>query len=153
LAPAECETFRPYVLRPLTQVSAVAVLVGFAVLSYGVTAVGWAAWHPLDAVWMNLLGILLALGFWRLGAVAAFATPDGLTVRNVVRTRSFEWAEILGVTFSPRGDQAWPLLDLSDGETYAVMAIQAADGKRGFAACERLRRLVDSHGTPDVDDR
>lgn len=150
--PAACEVFRPSVLRPLTMVAAAAVLVSFAVLSYALGAIGWDAWKPVDVVWMNGIGILFAAVLWRLGAVRAVATPESLTVRNIVRTRTFAWPEIFGVSYRAASGQPWPVLDLADGTTYAVMAIQTADGVRGAAAAERLRRLVDTYGTHDGSD-
>lgn len=150
--PAGCEVFRPYVLRPLTLVAAVAVLAAFIALSYGLGTIGWDAWKPVDHIWLIALGILFAAILWRLGSVRAIATPASLTVRNIVRTRTFTWPEIIGVSYSTTSGQPWPLLDLADGTTYAVMAIQTADGARGFAAADRLRRLVDTYGTPDGPD-
>jgi hypothetical protein len=36
----------------------------------------------------------------------------------------------------------WVVLDLSDGGTLAVMAVQRADGERGMAEARRLQALV-----------
>ena len=57
------------------------------------------------------------------------ATPsrEGLTVRNLVLTRTLEWPEIIGIQFG--GGEPWVSLDLLDGDTLAVMAIQKADGE------------------------
>src|SRR5690625_7640036 len=84
-------------------------------------------------VWMNLLGILFGAALLRIADIHARPTDTGLVVRNMVRTHRFEWGQILGVSFSPAGDDPWPLLDLADGTTCAVMAIQHADGPGAHA--------------------
>ena len=40
-------------------------------------------------------------------------------------------------------------LDLDDGDTLAVMAIQKADGERGRAEASRLAGLVAAHAAPE----
>ncbi|PFG43235.1 PH (Pleckstrin Homology) domain-containing protein [Isoptericola jiangsuensis] len=96
--------------------------------------------------------VVFALGalwlLWRLGGVHARPDRDGLTVRNVVRTRRVEWPEIVEVRLER--DDSWVILDLADGGTLAVMAIQRADGERGMAQARRLRGLVRELGeAPD----
>ncbi|WP_218974645.1 PH domain-containing protein [Streptomyces sp. NP160] len=94
------------------------------------------------------------LGFFVVGlAVMAFcemqarvvAVPDerGLFVRNLVHRRRLEWAEVVGVSFG--GGRPWVQLDLSDGDTLAVMGVQRADGDRGVAEADRLATLVALH--------
>lgn len=144
--PAESEVFRPRRLRILTWILAGAVVVSFALLSYGLGRIGWRAWHSYDAVWMNLMSLLIAAGVLRLGAVRAEADPDGLVVRNLWRTRRLVWAQVVGVSFSPAAGDPWARLDLSDGHVLPVMAIQASEGRSAVAACERLRQWVDERG-------
>lgn len=133
-------------MRIIGIVGAVVVLVGFAVLSVALLVVDWKPWTGLDVIWMNLLGILFALCLLRIADIQARPSDSGLVVKNMVRTRTFEWRQILGVSFSPEGDDPWPLLDLTDGTTCAVMAIQTADGPRAHAEVARLRMLI-STGT------
>ncbi|HLT84502.1 MAG TPA: PH domain-containing protein [Phototrophicaceae bacterium] len=73
------------------------------------------------------------------------ATPDdaGLTVRNFIRVRRVEWAQIVAVRFGP--NHPWAQLDLSDGTTLAVMAVQTADGAHGRKESGRLAALVQLH--------
>ncbi|PJI85588.1 PH domain-containing protein [Luteimicrobium subarcticum] len=91
------------------------------------------------------------LGAWFLELLvntSARPTPDGLTVRNVVHRRRLEWAEVVAVRFAPA--DPWVVLDLADGTTLAVMAVQRADGARGVRDANRLARLVALHGeAPD----
>ncbi len=129
-------------MRIIGIVGAIAVTLGFAILSVALLIVDWEPWTVLDMVWMNLLGILFGAALLRIADIQARPTETGLVVKNMVRTRRFEWGQILGVSFSPEGDDPWPLLDLTDGTTCAVMAIQHADGPRAHADVARLRMLI-----------
>ncbi|MDO8144790.1 MULTISPECIES: PH domain-containing protein [unclassified Isoptericola] len=144
----EFRTFRPLWAR-------VAVVVTGAVAAGGSLLVGLFA--PTGV----LLGDGTRLSFvvfaafvvwllWRLGGVHARPDDDGLTVRNVVRTRRVTWPEIVAVRMTT--NDSWVVLDLADGGTLAVMAIQRADGERGMAEARRLQSLVQRLGeAPDVD--
>lgn len=134
-------------MRIIGIVGAIALFVGFAVLSVALVIVDWRPWHTIDVIWMNLLGILFSAALLRVADIQACPDRTGLTVRNIVRTRHLAWGEILGVTFSAAGDDPWPVLDLADGSTCAVMAIQHADGPRAHAEVARLRMLVSTWTT------
>ena len=71
--------------------------------------------------------------------------PDdaGLTVRNLMLTRTVTWDEIIEVRF-PDG-APWVTLELDDGDELAVMAIQRADGQLARDEALRLARIVDRH--------
>ncbi|ROR74398.1 PH domain-containing protein [Bogoriella caseilytica] len=84
---------------------------------------------------------------YRQGSVSARPTASGLAVRNLIHSRTLDWAEILGVNFGS-GDP-WVRLDLIDGETLAVMAIQSADGEHGKREASRLATLVKLYETND----
>lgn len=93
----------------------------------------------------GLLGVL-----WRQGTVSALPDAEGVTVRNLLRTTRVSWNQIVTVRFS--GDRAWAQLDLADGDTLAVMAIQGADGERARRSAQRLAALVERYGTPSAND-
>lgn len=130
-------------MRVISIVGAIAVFIGFAVLSVALIVVDWKPWTTLDSVWMNVLGIIFSGALLRVADIQARPSETGLVVKNMVRTRTFAWGQILGVTFSPEGDDPWPILDLVDGTTCSVMAIQHADGPRAHEECQRLRMLID----------
>ena len=69
--------------------------------------------------------------------------PDdaGLTVRNLMLTRTVTWDEIIEVRF-PDG-APWVTIELDDGDELAVMAIQRADGQAARDEALRLARIVD----------
>jgi len=80
----------------------------------------------------------------RLADVHAVATQDGLTVVNFLRSRQLEWVEIIGVRLAP-GDP-WLQLDVTDGSTLPVMAIQAADAAHGRAMALEVAAAVAAYG-------
>lgn len=103
-----------------------------------------ANWHPPDRIFFAAIGWALAVLFWRYATIRAIPTRDGLTVRNLVLTRSLVWPQVVGISFE--GDP-WVRLDLDDGDTLSVMAIQRADGDFGRAEAGRLAALVHALGT------
>ena len=72
------------------------------------------------------LGVVIAFLAWRYASITAVPSRAGLVVRNLVLTRTLEWPEVVGIQFG--GGEPWVTLDLEDGDTVAVMAIQKADG-------------------------
>ena len=113
-----------------------AALVGGAILIPG--------FSPLDRAGMVMVGVLAALFCHLQASVRVVAGPQQLEVRNLIRTRTVTWPEVVGVSF-PMGDP-WAHLDLADGTTLATWAIQRADGKRGIADAHRLAALVRERG-------
>ncbi|GAB2543425.1 PH domain-containing protein [Brachybacterium huguangmaarense] len=99
---------------------------------------------PVDGVLFVAFGAAIFFFCWREATVRLEARADAVVVRNLFTTRRLEWPEIIGVSF-PQGDP-WAHLDLADGETLAVMAIQRSDGERGIADGRRLARLVRERG-------
>lgn len=127
-------------------VAFVAVLVWLAVVLPG----GPGGYGVVDRGF--IVGLAAGSGWFlhRLAAVRVVADAQGITVRNVVRRRRLEWAEVVGVRMGR--DDAWVYLDLTDGTTLTAMGIQAADGDRGQAAAARLAALVDAHTPTDRND-
>ncbi len=103
-----------------------------------------------DQLGFAIVGLLIAGFCWRQASVRARVDDDGVTVRNLVYTRRLEWAEIVSVRFG--SGRPWVQLDLSDGDTLAVMGIQRADGAYADAEARRLATLVAQHTATDRDD-
>jgi hypothetical protein len=101
-------------------------------------------WGLGDRLMFFGLGVALAVVAWRYAAIVAVPSREGLVVRNLVVTRSLEWAEVVGVQFG--GGEPWVSLDLEDGDTVAVMAIQKADGAVAGREASRLAALVQAFG-------
>jgi hypothetical protein len=119
-----------------------AVPLGFgaaAIVVWGV--VGWAiASSTGEFLSVAAIGVLIAALMLRYATIRAVPRPEGLFVRNLFLSRTVPWGEILGVRF-PEGDP-WAHLDLAEGDTLAVMAIQRADAQSGRDQAQRLASLV-----------
>ncbi|NHI18292.1 PH domain-containing protein [Phycicoccus endophyticus] len=102
-------------------------------------------WGPVDQLALLALGVAVALFLARYAAIRATPGPDGLTVRNLMLTRTIGWDEIVGVRFV-EGDP-WVSLELIDTDVVAVMAVQRVDGAHGRAEASRLAALVAAHST------
>ncbi len=94
---------------------------------------------------MALVAFGLAVGGFlsRYAGIRATPGPDGLTVRNLVQTRTVAWDEIVEVRFG-EGDP-WVTVELDDTDVLAVMAVQRVDGEGARAEALRLARLVRWH--------
>lgn len=103
-------------------------------------------WGLADRLMFFGLGVAIAALAWRYAAIVAVPSRAGLVVRNLVVTRTLEWPEIVGIQFG--GGEPWVSLDLDDGDTLAVMAIQKADGEIAGREASRLAALVQAFGEP-----
>jgi len=137
--------FRPRLARMVTLALAVLVLVLTTAIILGMSVLSTG-----DRVGFAMVGGLIAWFCWRQASVTAKVDDDGLTVRNLVFTRRLEWAEIVSVRFG--SGRPWVQLDLSDGDTLAVMGIQRADGAFADAEARRLATLVAMHTATPRDD-
>jgi hypothetical protein len=103
---------------------------------------------PVAFQWYDRLGVVAVGGAvaWFLSRFALLeATPSetGLRVRNLFVVTELVWAQVVSVRFG--GGGPWVVLDLSDGDTLAVMAVQRADGEHGAGEARRLAPLVELH--------
>lgn len=111
------------------------VFVAVAVAYPGASAGDRLAFVAFAAVLVLLLS--------RFARVAALPDEAGLTVRNLVQVRRYPWRAIVSVSFGR--DSTWAQLDLDDGTTADVMAIQQADGAFARGEADRLATLVELH--------
>jgi hypothetical protein len=120
------------------------VMAGVAVVVCTVVAIGMGAggvWQVGDQLALVGLGLALAAFLGRYASIKAVPDDAGLTVRNLMLTRSVTWDEIIEVRF-PDG-APWVTVELDDGDELAVMAIQRADGQVARDEALRLARMVD----------
>ena len=117
-----------------------------ALVLFGAIGLLMSAWAVGDRVLLFLLGLGLAAFLWRYAAIEARARPEGLYVRNLFLSQTVPWDEIVGVRF-PEGD-AWAVMDLVEGDSLAVMAVQRADGELGQSEGVRLADLIHSRQSP-----
>jgi hypothetical protein len=98
------------------------------------------------------------VGFGVLGFVAWYALmrsrvsadDRGVTVVNGYRRQEYEWSQVVGVNL--RRGAPWAGMDLSDGTSISMVAIQGSDGQRAVRAVRQLRRLVAEHSRTDRND-
>lgn len=135
--------FRPRAARRVSQALGVLTVAGALAIIILVPQVPGFVFTPADQAGTACLALIILWLLWRQGGVRALPDEAGLTVRNIVYTRTVEWAEIVAVNFG--SGNPWVQLDLSDGDTLAVMAIQRADGAQGVAEARRLATLVALH--------
>lgn len=133
---------RPRRGRAMAIGAGVGSLVLFAFVAVLIGRAGVEGWGLTDSLLMFGVGVLIALLMWRFAALRAVPSPSGLEVRNVLLTRRIGWDEVERVRFA--GGDPWVLLDLTDGDQLAVMAVQRADGPYGQAEASRLAALVEA---------
>ncbi|ATG54837.1 hypothetical protein CFK41_08715 [Brachybacterium ginsengisoli] len=135
---------RPRAVRVAAYVSAAIVMAGMIGGAVMITSFHWGG-----SIGLLMVGVLVALFCHLEASVTVTARPDALEVRNLMRTRSLEWPEVLGISF-PMGDP-WAHLDLADGTTHPLHALQRYDGQRAIAAAHQLQALIRERGEAHLD--
>lgn len=104
-----------------------------------------------DRIGIATVGAAIVWLCWRHASVVATPDLSSLQIRNLIHTTRLEWPQIMSVRFG--SGRPWASLDLADGTTIAVMAIQSADGERGRAEARRLAALVQAYEArePELD--
>lgn len=132
---------RPRLLRTLVMVLAVLIvlvhIVWAFVLVRGDTGVTLGIADQLAFVVIGLIfaGVLLTLLRIRVRVGAR-----GVELRGPLRSRVWDWQDIVGITF-PRSGK-WPRLELPAYEHVGIWAIQTYDGSEGVEAMGRMREVV-----------
>lgn len=141
--PAELyEPFRPRAARWVSLALAIATAVGTVVLVV-VMNVADVGMSVADSAGTVAIGAVIIWFCYRQATVSAIPDTQGMTVRNLVVVRRLTWAEIVSVRY---GDgRSWAQLDLTDGDTLAVMGIQQADGDFAQQEARRMATLVAIH--------
>lgn len=96
-----------------------------------------------------VFGTILAL-LYAVFRTSVLADEQGLTVINGFHAQQLSWPEVVRISLSD--GRPWALLDLTDGSTVAMMALQTADGDRARTSVRELVRVM-SEQTPDALDR
>jgi hypothetical protein len=139
-------TWRPLGPRIAGIVAGAVVLVITVFLWVGFDAETRAAVTPFQRGTVVAFGILAASVIHALARSRADAEVDGLVVVNGYRRHTYAWEQIIAVRMPPGAP--WVTLDLADGTTASVMAIQGSDGERAKRALRQLRALVDRPQSP-----
>lgn len=149
-SPTLPRTFRPRRARITIWVISAVLLAIMGSISFLLPDSGWRPFGVADRIGVFGCGLFIVAFLSRHASVRAIADADGLLVVNMFKRRRLQWGEILSVRLR-KGDP-WVFLDLSDGQTLAVMGIQGSDGAAAAAAARELADLVHRF-TPDLPGR
>ena len=136
-------TWRPYGARLVGTVLGLLLLV--------LVAAVWIAWGQevrstftfLQRVTLVGIGAIGFVGWLAIARSRVTADEHGVTVVNGYRRQVFEWSQVVAVNL--RRGAPWAGLDLSDGTSTSMFAIQGSDGERAVRAVRELRVLVAAH--------
>ncbi|GAB1641621.1 hypothetical protein KRMM14A1259_20440 [Krasilnikovia sp. MM14-A1259] len=134
--------YRPRRIRWVAGAAAVAVVVLFTVLSFGLhgaTGDGFGRFERGDQSAMVGLGVLIALGILAFTRPRVSADAAGVKVRNVIGGYDLPWSVVRAVRFDR--NSPWATLELHDDETVSVHALQAADREYAVEGVRTLRAL------------
>ncbi|WP_238473672.1 PH domain-containing protein [Nocardioides cavernaquae] len=135
-------TWRPFGVRMAGIVFGTALAIVCAAAWISFPASVKAEFTILQGLTTLLLIGLFAAAEYGVMRSRAVATETGLLVVNGYRQHRFVWAQVVAVHMPPGAP--WAVLDLDDGETCSVMAIQGSDGARAKRAVRELRALLPS---------
>jgi hypothetical protein len=122
------------------------VLVGAVLLGVSLPA----PYKGGDQLGVALCGVPVAAVLWLLARPSVTASDDGLLVRNLVGSRRLTWAEVVSIRLGP--DDSWASIDVSDGTSLPVMALQTVDRAHTAEALAELRRRLHDAETAGADD-
>ncbi len=100
---------------------------------------------PQRVTLVAFFAVVLA-GLYGVYRTSARADDAGLTVVNGYRLHRYEWAEVVRVSLGPH--RPWALLDLADGSTASVIAIQSADKDLASRSVRELAAVLDHRTRP-----
>jgi hypothetical protein len=144
---AETVSFRPRRLRMVCFGSAIAVVIVFVAVSFGLHgSLGGGApgvFQRGDQAAMIGLGFVAAGGIMLLARPRVIADVNGVRIRNALGGYDLPWEVVRAVRFN-RG-AAWATLELTDDEVVGMLAVQAVDKDYAIAAVRSLRALLDAN--------
>lgn len=132
--------YRPLGARLAAVVAAVTLLTAMVVPWLLLPDDVRAGFTPAQRITVVVSVVVILFGLYGFFRTAAVADPQGLTVVNGYHTRRFQWAELVRISLTTH--RPWALVDLADGSTVSVMAIQTADGDRATSAVRELATVL-----------
>lgn len=141
--------YRPLGSRIVAAVAAVSIVAVVALLWVMLPSSSQNDFGPLQRVVIAAFFMLIVVGLYGLFRTRAVASESGLRVINGFRSHFFEWTQMVAISLTP--SRAWALIDLDDGSTVSVMALQTADGARATRLVGELATLIGDRSRPDGD--
>ena len=135
----------PHTWRPL---GARVAVIFFGTMLVTICVFAWFGFDPEIRAKFTLfqratvlaIGGLYAVVGYALARSRVVASETGVRVVNGYKQRDYEWAEIISIHM-PAG-APWATIDLADGSTASMLAIQGSDGSRARDAVRTLRALI-----------
>ena len=135
----------PHTWRPL---GARVAVIFFGTMLLIITAFAWFGFDPeirakftfFQRATVIFIGLLYVAAGYAIARSRVVASEVGLLVVNGYKRREFEWAEVISIHL-PQG-APWASVDLADGSTASLLAIQGSDGDRARNAVRALRALI-----------
>jgi hypothetical protein len=143
-------TFRPLGVRIAAATAACSLVSLVVVLWLLLSDEVQETFSTLQRVTLVIVFAVMVVVLYGLFRTSARASTQGLTVVNGFRTRRFDWAQIVRVSLSR--NRPWALVDLDDGSTQSVMAIQSSDGERATRAASDLAQILARQNATERDD-
>ena len=126
---------------------AAAVLAVLVVIAIALPAGGERGWDVGSRLGVVGVGLVMVWFLHRLASVRIVTDETGVEVVNILTRRRLDWAEVVGVRLSR--DDAWLMLDVSDGTSLAAMGVQRSEGELAQRQARDFARLVTAHSPPD----
>ena len=142
-------TFRPRKARKVAIAGAVAIVVVFTAVSFGLsgsTGEGKAVFQRGDQSAMIGLGICFAAGLLLFLRPKVEADGRGLRIRNVFGSYDLPWEIVRAVRFE-RG-QSFATVELLDDDLVTIVALQIVDKQYALDGVRALRALHAAAPTP-----
>lgn len=135
----------PHTWRPL---GARVAVIFFGAMLVLICAFAWFGFDPeirakftlFQRATIVFIGMLYVAAGYAIARSRVVASEAGLLVVNGYKRRELEWAEIVSIHL-PAG-APWATVDLADGTTASLLAIQGSDGGRASGAVRALRVLI-----------
>ena len=143
VAAADRVVFRPRRARLVVYPCAVAVLAVLVAIAVALPSGGEHGWDLGSRLGVVGVGLATVWFLHRLASVRIVTDETGVEVVNVLTRRRLEWAEVVGVRLSR--DDAWLMLDISDGTALAAMGVQRSEGELAQRQARDFARLVTTH--------
>jgi hypothetical protein len=105
----------------------------------------WFQRATLIAFFVLVLGVLYGIFRTRVDV-----SERGVAVTNGYRHYEFAWPEIVSISLSRH--RPWALVDLTDGSTRALMALQTSDGPRAVRSAREIAAMISARSKTERDD-
>lgn len=143
--PADSDAALPRTLRPLGIrlvgiTGGVLLFVCFAAFWFAIPDSVREDFEIIQKTTALLFGAGIFACFLSLVRSRVDVTAQGLVVVNGFRTHTLAWAQVVSISMPPGAP--WATLDLADGTTRSVMALQAADGRRAQEGVRFIRERL-----------